>query len=338
MLAAATCLAQPTNKPTFIKGTMDIKFNSRTTPGALDSYTLNLNVSDSALFRGSITNTPIQTGAFDRVTRQASIAYNIDCDVVNPANPSQTRNVGRLYGRVPIEASGKYRFDTSTLKVSVVPIGRAQGFESKYGGVAEGRPIAGELGLLKSLKKEVQIISRKVGSKTVSVPVRKYDKMTFISHVIGAGPVQYYPAITVNGTMMYDYDRYCWFFQDVRIAYTEDSKPVEDKITGSIRWIEKPKSGTSREGEYQFDVRINEVPATASDVFAGSSDEAAFFQVDDSLTALTGAMKYKDVMQGDSPSSSLVSVELTGNKLTRQQCMNFAKLILLTCVVPLNAE
>lgn len=339
LLIALSCAAQ-TNK-TFVKGTMDIKFNSRASPdkeAVSDRYTMNLNISDSAVFRGSIDSTPLITGMFDRVIQPAVLSYNLECDVVNPANPAQTKNVGKLYGLVPIEPSGLYKFGNGTLKVSVAAIGRAQGFESRFGGTAQGKPLLKSQSLLSKMKNEALSISRSVQGKTVAIPVKKYDRMTFAGHVIGAGPVQYYPEATVNGSMIYDYDRSVWFFQNVTVAYSVDGKQLSDKLTGNIRWVESPQRKRTGEGQYEFDVRVNETPPSEANVFAGPSDEAAFFQTDETISALTGTMKYKDTFAGETVTASVVVVDLTGNKLTRQQMMNLFKLILLSCIVPVNAE
>lgn len=346
-ILASACFADTNSKPTFVRGTMEIRYNSRAQvdadgkpkPGVTDQYTLNVNMSDSAVFRGSITYTPLLAGMLDRITQPASLNYQIECDVVNPANPSQTRNVGRLYGLVPIEANGTYKYGSGSLKVSVYPIGRAQGFDSKFGGVAAGKPLLKSVSLVDKVKKEALNISKQIKGKTVAIVVKKYDKMAFQNHVIGAGPVQYYPEATVNGTMIYDYDRYAWYFQGVSIAYVVDGGQKVDKLTGSIRWIESPKRKTTGEGEYQFDVRVNEPPPSEANVFAGASDEAAFFQTDDTIAALTGTMKYRDtIVGGETVTSSSIALDLSGNKLSRMQCMNLAKLVLFSCVVPMNAE
>lgn len=335
-----------TNKSTFIKGDMDIRFNTRQlkdgkpTKGVVDNYRLNLNVSDSALFKGNIAFTPYISGTFGTfgVAQAASLNYLIECDVVNPANPSQTKNVGRLYGVVPIDANGTYWFNDGTLRIGVYTTGRAQGFESKFTGVAAGRPLVKSTGFFDSLKKEAMNISKQIKGKTVTIIVKKYDKMTFTSHVLGAGPVQVYPESTVNGEMVYDYARLAWYFNNVTVSYLVDGRQLTDKLGGNIRWVESPQRKSNGEGEYQFDVRVNDPPPNESTVFAGASDESAFFQTDDSVAALTGAMKYKDMMSGDTVTGSVVAINLQGNKLTRQQTMNLAKLILLSCIVPLNSE
>jgi len=81
-----------------------------------------------------------------------------------------------------------------------------------------------------------------------------------------------------------------------------------------------------------------EVKSTEADAFAPAGDESAFFEADPKLAALIGTMKYKDTMSGDTVTQSAVTVDLTGNQLTKQQVMNLCKLILITCVVPMNSE
>lgn len=339
-IALAMQATAQTNKPNFIKGAMEIKFNARTQKdkvGVSDNYRIDLNVSDSAVFKGNITFTPYIAGTFS-VTQPASLNYLVECDVVNPANPSQTKNVGRIYGLVPIDPNGTYKFNEGNLKIGVYAIGRAQGFESKFTGLAAGRPLINQQGFLEKLKKEAMNITRSVNGKTVSLVVSKYDKMRYSGHTLGAGPVQVYPESVVNGEMIYDYARLAWYFNNVTIAYLVDGRTLTDKLTGNIRWIESPQRKTNGEGEYQFDVRVNEPPPSESAVFAGASDEAAFFQTDESIAALTGTMKYKDTMAGETVSASAVTIDLKAAKLTRQQTMNLAKLILLSAIVPLNAE
>ena len=343
MIVGQVAVAQ-TNRPTFIKGDIDISYNTRIqvdsagkpNPKATDVYKLNINVSDSALFRGSIVHTPIIMGVIG-VSQPSSLSYEMDCDVVNPANPAQTRNVGRIYGVVPIDQAGVYRFVDGSLKVSVNAIGTAKGFESKFGGLAAGKPIV-KKGFFENLKKEVLTVSKQVQGKTVSLAVAKYDKMVFQNHVLAAGPVQIYPESTVNGSMLYDYARYAWYFQNITISYVTDGKQLVDRLGGNIRWVESPARKNTGEGEYQFDIRVNEPPPSESSVFSGASDEAAFFAVDNSIPTLSGTMKYKDTIVSDKVTSSKVRVELAGNQLTRQQAMNLCKLLVFSAIVPINAE
>jgi hypothetical protein len=339
-------LAQQQPAPeTFIKGEIAIKFNTRVNTdsdgkakeGVADKYTLSVNVANSALFRGTVQHTPYIASLVGS-SQKAHLDYVIDCDVVNPKNPSQTRNVGRLFGTVPVDDKNVCRFADGNLKLVVFPVGTAKGFESTFKGLAVGKPPASSEGFLSKLKKEALSITKSINGKAVAISVTKYDKMEFQSHVLAAGPVQIYPEALVNGSMIYDYGRTAWYFDNVTITYALDGRQYQDKLTGNIRWIESANRASSGEGEYQFDVRVNEPAQAEASVFTGPADESAFFSTDESIPALTGVMKYKDTLAGETVTASAVTVDLKGNKLTKQQAMYLAKLLLLSAVVPLNAE
>jgi hypothetical protein len=338
-----TAIAQD-SVPTFIKGDLNIRFNSRqlsndgkVREGVSDVYTLNVNVSDSAIFRGTIEQRPHIAGTFG-VAQTGQLTYAMDCDVVNPKNPSQTRNVGKLYGVAPVDQNNVYRFTDGAVRVSVFPIGTAKGFESKFTGLALGKPPAKSDGVFAKMQREALNITRNVKGTATSIAVTKYDKMEFQNLVLAAGPVQIYPEVTVNGAMIYDYGRSAWYFHNVSVSYSVDGRLMQDKLTGNIRWVEPANRKTSGEGEYQFDIRVNEPPPSEAAVFATSTDESAFFATDNLISALVGTMKYKDTMSGESVTSSAVSIALTGNKLTKQQAMYLCKLLFMVSVVPLNSE
>jgi hypothetical protein len=329
---------QPT-VPTFIKGDLKIQFNTRkfddgkVQPGVSDVYTLNVNVSDSSLFHGTIEQRPFIDGVMS-VTQTGQLSYAIDCDVVNPKNTSQTRNVGKLYGTIPVDKNNVYRFGDGALRVSIFGAGTAKGFESKFSGLALGKPPAKSDSFVDQAKKALSFTN----SKGVAISVSKYDKMEFQQHVLAAGPVQIYPEVTVNGSLIYDYGRSAWYFQNVTVNYTVEGRQMSDKLTGNIRWVEAANRKSTGEGEYQFDIHVNEPLPSEAAVFAAPSDESAFFATDDTVSALIGTMKYKDTMNGDSVTASNVTVALTGNKLTKQQAMYLCKLLFLSAIVPLNAE
>lgn len=349
-IASATFLlgqqpAAPAAPDTFIKGDLSIKFTTRTSndangvpkEGVTDKYNFAINVANSVVFRGAILHTPYirkMVGSSQR----AKLDYTVECDVLNPRNPSQTRNVGRLFGTVPVDEKNNYRFSDGDLKIAVFPVGTAKGFESAFKGVAAGKPPASSEGIVSKLKKEALSISKTINGKNVAISVAKYDKMEFQSHVIAAGPVQIYPEVQVNGSLIYDYGRTAWHFGNVVVSYVVDGRQFQDKLTGNIRWIEASNRAASGEGEYQFDIRVNEPAQAEASVFTGPADESAFFATDDAIPALTGVMKYKDTLAGQVVTASAVTVDLKGNKLTKQQAMYLAKLLFLTNVVPLNSE
>jgi hypothetical protein len=332
--------AQPPATPK-ISGDLTIRYDTRTNrsgdkpkEGVFDTYTLKLNIADSAMFRGTINVLPFID--FMTTDQQGKMTYAMECDVINPANPSQTRNVGRLYGSVPIDDKNVYRFADGNLKIGVNQMGAAQAFESSFKGYALGKPPAA--GFMQRMKQEALNLSKTVKGKTVRISVTKYDKMEFKNHVLGAGPVKIYQEVTVNGVMLYDYNRSAWYFQNITVDYFVDGRNMRDTISGNIRWIEAPNRSSTGEGEYQFDIRVNEPPPSEASVFAGPQDESAFFATDNTQPSLTGAMKYKDSMSGESVSSSVVKIDLVGNQLNKQQAMYLSKLLFLSSIVPLNAE
>jgi hypothetical protein len=343
LLSALQLFAIDTNA--FIKGTLDIKYNSRLseTPakGVKDIYTLDVNVANTAKFHGTITDTPlIVEGLFSKsVTQPRSLYYDIACDVVNPKNPTQTRNVGRLYGKVPIGSSlstenGVYQYDRGNLTVDILPIGKMQGFSSKFTGTAIGKPMGRPSNWLDTLQCSTVNIIRTVNGKTTTVSLKKYDKMEFRNQILGAGPLPNFTPVTAQGEMLYDYDKSCWFFNNFTMQYADVSGSVKiDRVTGTIRWDEKA-------GEYTFDVRINEPLVTAAGAFESTPavDASAFFETDTSLSALTGSMTYKDSKSGDKTLASRVAIDLTGNKMSLEQTMALGKIIIFSAVVPMNAD
>ncbi|MGA3007840.1 MAG: hypothetical protein ABSE59_08115 [Opitutaceae bacterium] len=343
VFSAALSVTAQTYPDTFIKGVLNIEFNTRyaekPVEGTTDNYSFSVNVSNSAKFAGTIKQLPTIPGTLYGVKQAGCLTFDLKTDVVNPKNPEQTRNVGKIFGVVPVSPSNVYDFNNGTLKTQVFAIGAAKAFESKFSGLALGKPPTPSDGVLSSLKKAAINFTKSVHGQNMSIAVTKYDVMQFQQHVLAAGPVQIYGDVTVNGTMLYDYDRSSWYFQHVSVQYWDNGRQVQDNLSGDIRWVEDDNRKTNGLGEYDFDVRINEPPPNESAVFSKPSDESAFFDTDNTIQGLTGTMKYKDTMTSDgNVTASAVNIDLKGNKLTKQQAMYLCKLILFSTVVPLNAE
>ncbi len=345
MTLAVGVFAQTSNPPIFVKGSMDIKYNSRQnatpTKGVKDVYTLNVNVGNSVLFNGTITDTPqIIDGWISKTVVQArSLEYDINCDVVNPRNPAQTKNVGRMLGRVPINSDGVYLYDSGSLEISVLPIGNSSGFSSKFGGSVIGKPLIRPVNWMDSLVRETVNITRSVGGKTTTVTLKKYDKMEFRQHLISAGPIQSMSAVTVNGELFYDYLKNSWFWNGITFQYAENGLIKVDRISGIIRWVESPKRKTDGQGSYEFDLRFNEQMASANAAFETKvADEFSFFEVDTSVPSLTGKMSYADTLRGETTLASKVTIDLTSNNLTKLQVMAVVKTVLFSCVIPMNGD
>lgn len=326
-------------KPVFIKGDMNIKFLSRQNPGkegVADKYTMRINVSDSTLFSGTIDHLPYIPGTFN--DQYGSLTYAVDCDVINPNNTAQTKNVGKIFGVVPVDKNNVYRFADGNLQVNIFGLGAAKGFDSKFNGLALGKPPAKSAGFFAKIKQEAINITKQVNGQTVALSVTKYDKMEFQNHILASGPVAIYPETSVSGTMLFDYGRNAWYFQRVSVTYPVDGRQMIDTLSGNIRWVEAPNRKVTGEGFYEFDIRVNEPQQSESAIFAAATDEAAFFATDDVIPALTGTMKYKDTIRNGSVVESVVTINLTGNKLNKIQAMYLAKLLFLSSAVPLNAE
>ena len=338
-LACAFGATAQTNLPSLpVKGTIDIRYNSRTQPGVKgvkDVYTFDVNVAGATKFNGTIQDTPqlIEGWVNKTVTQARSLVYDINCDLINPKNPAQVRNVGRLYGKVGIDPDGTYRYDNGSLVVDILPIGNGSQLSSKFNGTAVGKPLSRPAGWLESLKCSTVNITRNVNGKATTIALKKYDKMDFRQHVVGAGPLAAYQPVTVNGEMLYDYDKSCWFFNNFTLQYADAGVVKIDRIAGTIRWDKKAN-------EYAFDVRVNEPLVAASAAFeaSASTDESAFFETDTTIPALIGSMKYKDTTKGDVTLNSLVTIDLTGHNITKQQVMALTKTILFSAVVPMNAD
>lgn len=347
LATALAVSAQSTNPPTFIKGAMDIKFNTATEPvvkgKTRNVYRLDIIVANSARFSGTITDTPqIIEGLISKaVTQPRSLYYDITCDVINPNNPAQRKpNVGTMHGSVPISSEGTYRYDDGSFKLDILT-GTPQ--TSKFRGMAYGKPLVRPANWLESLKREAVSITRTnpKGGKPVTVTLTKYDKMEFRQCVLADGPSGNYSEVTVNGEMLYDYDKKCWFMNNMTMQYAEGNNIKIDRVTGTIRWMESPQRKTNGEGEYDFDVRVNEPLPTEAASFASSSqsDESAFFDANNAVPSLTGTMKYKDSLTPDGDTAaSHVDIDLNGNLINKQQTMALAKEIIFAAVVPMNSD
>jgi hypothetical protein len=258
--------------------------------------------------------------------------------VLNPANLSQKRTVGKWVGTVPISTNGEYNVEgtaDSAHRIAVDAIGKAAAFTDKFGGKLIGKG-----------KKPANAVTyiRQLAGKEVKVEVKNTDPMRFESLALAMGPSQNYPRTTVNGNLDYDYETGNYYTNGIRFNYQVAGKDTEDLVTGSIKWVEDPNRASNGKGQYEFNLRWNEAktkPSTEADAFAKLSDEEAFFAVDNSVPSLTGNIVYEDQMVsvGDKqlPGNSKVKYALNANQLTKVQVMNFFKLWMV-CIGPTNDE
>lgn len=339
-----------------ITGTMDITYNTRTqidtsgdfkegSPklGVADIYKVDLNVLSQVKFSGEVQRMPkIRGRLLGRTAQDAKLTYALDISVINPRDEKQTKRVGRWVGTMPGDprtgvydlASGKDQ--GSSLRFAIDGAGSVAGYQDLFVGQLQGK-IEDKGNLL------TRNYTRIVKGKEVTQTVTKVDPIGFIGIELARGPVDVFPRTSVNGSLDYDYETGNWYANNITFAYMVDGKAVNDKITGTIKWVEDPQRETNGKGYYEFNLRFNEEankPATdVGAAFDGASDLDAFFAVDTSVPTLTGRIEYVDtfVPGGDLPASTKAVYSLHANKLTRQQIVNFAKLWLLI-VGPTNDE
>lgn len=328
--------------PTSIRGTMDIKFNTRNS-GKTDDYDIKVDVCHTAFFHGLVNAAASSTGYVHDAP--GYVKYDIDCDLFNPKNPNTApMNVGRLIGSVPVDVQNHYNFKDGDLTCSILQHGRAQAFDSKFTGVAVGKPPKKKVVYWASFKKQAQeaiTFTRKVNGKPVSVTLKNYDIMEFRQHTLAQGPTPAYPEATVNGTLYYDYNpRNSWFLRDIRVSYADGGIEHTDILSGTVRWVKDKEYDKNGVSYYDFDIRFNEPAQSDAASFDATQDDSAFFETDSSVANLTGRMNYRDTFGGKDTSviASQIQFDLTGNRITKQQAMYTAKLILFSAIVPWNAE
>ncbi len=339
-----------------IAGTMDIDFRTRSqldttgdlksgSPalGAKDKYKFDLTVAKTTKFTGEITRQPnLYSSTLGRKKQDAQLWYSVDLAVMNPKDLKQSRVVGKWVGTMPVDTtSGAFDLSggsksESPLRIAVDAVGSAKAFTENFGGKMMG----------KAEKKEGladYTFKRLIGSKTVTVVVKKSDPMRFDNLVLAKGPAEVYPRCVVSGRLDFDYETGNYLTDGIRFKYTLDGVEMEDTVTGSIKWVEDADRATNGKGYYEFNLRFNEDKNKAagdeSKAFEKMSEEDAFFAVDNSIPCLTGRIGYVDTMASGSeaPVSSKVTYNLHANKLTKQQVMNFFKLWMV-CVGPTNDE
>lgn len=341
-LLGSVASAQPAPLPPLpVSGNLNVSYATRVSPGKagiVDSYNLRVNIANSALFHGTIQHRPLVKATIG-AGQSAQLLYDLQCDVVNPANPSQTVNVGKLYGAVPITAENVYRFDTGNVTIAVLPRGSVAGFESRFGGSAAGKPPAAS-GWAK-VKQQTSAAMSFTNAKGATVSVTKYDLMRFDNVTLAKGPVPIYGEVVLNGVFVFDYQRSCWFLKDITAAYTVGNTRMVDTLSGTIRWIETAQRKSTGEGHYELDIKVNEPVPGEGAVFAATTvgAEEAFFTSSAAIPGLTGQLRYKDtILPSGVVTASAVTINLTSNQLSKQQVVILSKLIFLTALVPINAE
>lgn len=343
-----------------ISGTVEIAFHTRTTldstgklakdspaQGVKDEYQIALKVAKTTEFSGKIERQPrLFSKILGREIQPAELNYNLGLSVLNPADQSQKREVGKWIGLVPIDDKGTYDFGggSKPLRIVVDSVGKAQGFEDRFSGQLKGKSQDKKSMVNSAVKKASTTLTRLIGKKEVKIELKNVDPLSFESLVLAAGPTQSYPRAVVNGRLDFDYDTGNWFTSGMIFKYTLDGITYEDTVTGSIKWEEEANHKETGKGHYTFNLRFNEAKyQNASDEKAAFdtsslSAEEAFFAVDTSVPTLTGRIDYVDSSGKDEiPIASKTSYQLKANKLTKQQVMNFFKLWMVA-IGPTNDE
>lgn len=332
----------------FITGTMNITFDTRVKRGAVgvkDNYKVDLRIGGTTEFDGVVTRLPRlvgppKDGFSPQVLQNAQLNYALKIAVRNPKNLKERQEVGSWSGTAPIDSRGVYAFGPPGGNMRItVQFPNGQGLIDGFDGKLIGKPTSRS-----AAKKRTYI--RTIRGKQFVFSASQIDPMTFDNLVLAAGPTANYSTTTVNGKMDYDYDSANWFIDDLRFQYTVNSTIVEDRLSGTIRWVEDDDRATNGRGYYDFNVRFNDIATSApldeSAAFGDATapdDEEAFFAIDTTIPSLTGRIEYVDILiKGrEVPSMSKVTYHLNATRLTKQQAMAFIKLWLLA-IGPTNDE
>jgi hypothetical protein len=336
---------------------MTIDFDSRKqdSSSGLDTYTIEkLTLADLLAFSGTIQREP-----------EASLAYSLKLDVFNPADPSQVApEVAILRGTVVIDKDGRYQPTEGDLRIDIV---KGSQSTSAFEGAIQGRQVTRwwEIGeqLDKAEEEARKLYSRTVNGKTVTIAVANPDPLSFENLVLAGGPFSYLPPTTVNGNLDYDYELGNWLTdQDgVTFKYNIGGQAIEDRVTGSIRFVEEKGNFTDGTGAshaytsyYDYSLRFNEPVVAPEDAFfdddTSEQDLDDFFSDTTELPGLYGRVYYFDTEDGcetatdDSgetacvgPTKSEVYYEMKTVGLTYAQLANWYKLELLIAG-PMNDE
>lgn len=349
----------------FISGTMDIDFGTRknmdttgkltdgsSAEGAKDLYKMNLNVAKTTEYSGSISRYPrLESRLLGREVQAAQLVFDVGLAVRNPKNLEQKKNVGKWVGNVVFDKNGVYDFGAgnataSQLRIAIDSVGKSPAFVGPFSGKVFGKG-SQSAGLISDKVKEY---SRLIKGKKVTIQVKKSDPLRFSNLVLGEGPALVYPRTTVNGNLDYDYDTGNWLTDGITFRYTVNGAELEDKVTGSIKWVEDPNRDSNGRGQYEFNLRFNEdrnrpqTDETAAFLGDTSQAEDVFFEVDNTIPSMSGVITYVDTLgdaegeDDEAPTlASKVSYSLDVNKLTKVQAVNLFKLLMVV-TGPMNDD
>ncbi len=331
------------NPPTSVTGTMDINYVTRTSAGqdggsprkgAQDIYKVDLVVNGNNQFQGTILRQPRITQLKIRTIQQPRYDFGVNLFV--KLKDGNKPNVGSWVGPMAVdEKTGAFILDAEGDRALRIGITAGSGFTDSFGGRFYGK--AADKSNL-----SWDSIKRTINGKVVEKKFQA-DPMKFEGVRLAKGPnPKMYPNAIVSGELTYDRETYNYYAKGLTFQYqTPDGKAANDAVSGTIKWVEDPNRASNGKGYYEFNLRFNEErvkPAKSDDQeFGGKSDDDLFFAIDKSIPALTGKVEYVDTMAGETVTASKVTYNLTGNALTQQQVMNFAKLWIIA-IGPVNDE
>jgi hypothetical protein len=342
------------NVPGVIKGTMDITFGTRTQldqtgkaprAGAVDVYTVNLEVGNAVQFQGRVERRPwLPTSVLGTTLQEGYISYDLNSIIRNPANPTQTAIAGRWIGAMSLDGTGKYSLvqspaDKGRIRLLTNAVGTTPAATTNFNGEIFGRkpPQAGLWGLADRATTEVtKTYGRYVNGVVVAHTVKGADPVRFNNVALAAGPVSVYPETIVSGSIDYDAEEGNWYL-DVTASYASGGATMRDRYSGSISWTEDPNRRSNGKGAYTFNVRVNEKPVSEADLFRVQDAFAAFFATDNQVPGFTGTISYVDTFRGDTVTASKATYAVDGNQVSRIQAMNLAKILMLM-IGPFNDE
>lgn len=353
-LIASVALAQSANRgaeviaadKATVHGQVIAEFGSRLLSGntGVDLYIVsNLKVADLMILDGSIQRTP-----------DKSLAYSVKFDVFNPKNPAQVaKGVAIMRGDVIIDENGRYLPDQGKLRIDIV---KGNQSSSPFRGVLQGREVTrwwevSEL-VKKAQKNASKIYSRVVDGKTIMIEVKNPDPLGFDGLILAAGPFTFLPETAVRGSLDYDYELGNWLTDNsgISLSYQLGDKPVTDKITGSIRFVEEEGKASvdgksvPYTGYYEYTLRFNEDAAKADTAFfdgeTSEGDVDAFFVASDtSKPGIYGRVYFEDTedncktakdeegkVQCVGPTRSVITYDLKATGLTYAQLASWMKI------------
>jgi hypothetical protein len=353
--AFAADFTEEKSLPGAIVGVMNIDFQTRTNtnqdgtpaPESKDIYSTDINVVNSLALKGKIVRQPwLPTGTLGTTKQDGFLAYDLKCVLRNPKDPNQTITLGSWIGAMRIDGNGRYFLadapeERGRLRMATDSFGKITGFTSNYGGEIQGR-IPEQAGLWgfasRASAKVSKTYTRYVNGKAVTHTVAGADPMGFKNVDLAQGPLSGYPLSHLNGSVDYDAETGIWYV-DVSTNYMADGQAKNDRYSGTIRWNEDANRKVNGIGWYDVNVRVNEKATAETDAFSapGTSQEDEFFSADTAVPGFTGKIAYIDTFNGDTVTASKVTYNVDGNKVSKVQAVNFAKLLLLI-VGPFNDE